>query len=273
MTSETGPTPDGELTIAIADGVARATIDRPQARNAISSEIIVRLLALLERMRTDTSIRVLLLDAAGANFIAGGDVKAFARGLEMDVAGRSRDMAERAERAGRLCRAIGEVPQPVVVAARGHVVGVGVSILCAADLAILSDTARITLSHVGLGISPDGAATWSLPRQIGLKRAKQIVLLGDPVDAGQAVAMGLANWVVPDGELDARAAELTTRIVRGARVAQAEGKALLQASFARGLEDQMLAEVAALQRCAATDDFAEGLRAITEKRPARFGRA
>ncbi len=260
-----------ELTIKIADGIARATINRPHARNAISSEIIMSLLELLARMHEDSSIRMLLLDAAGANFIAGGDVKAFARGLELDAEGRANDMGERADRAGRLCQAIAEVPQPVVVAARGHVVGVGVSILAAADLAILSDTARITLSHVGLGISPDGAATWSLPRQIGLKRAKQIVLLGETVAAAQALEMGLANWVVPDAELDERAMELAQRVVRGAKAAQVEGKALLQASFSRAIEGQVGAEVAALRRCAATEDFAEGLRAITEKRPAQFG--
>lgn len=264
---------DSELTIAIGDGIARATINRPHARNAISSEIIESLLELLARMREDSSIRVLLLDAVGDNFIAGGDVKAFARGLEMSVEGRTQDMGERADRAGRLCRAIVEVPQPVIVAARGHVVGVGVSILCAADLAVVSETAKITLSHVGLGISPDGAATWSLPRQIGLKRAKQVVLLGEPIAAEQAVAMGLANWVVADTELDERAMQIARRLVRGAQTAQAEGKALLQASFSHDVEAQVTAEVAALRRCAATEDFAEGLRAITEKRHAKFGGA
>ncbi|HMO68075.1 MAG TPA: enoyl-CoA hydratase-related protein, partial [Novosphingobium sp.] len=262
---------DEELVITIAHGIARATINRPYSRNAISSQIIQQLLELLARMRTDPSIRVLLLDAAGENFIAGGDVKAFARGLEMTVTERSQDMAERAARAGALCLAISEVPQPVVVAARGFVVGVGMSILCAADLAILSETARLMLSHVSLGISPDGGASWSLPRQIGMKRAKQLALLGDRIDADQACAMGLANWVVPDAELDASALALAERIAAGARVAQAQTKALVQASFARDFAGQVEAEVTALAHCATTPDYAEGLRAITGKRPARFG--
>lgn len=262
-----------ELTIVISGGVARATISRPHARNAITSDIILKLLDLLQRMRQDDSIRVLLLDAAGKNFIAGGDVKAFALGLEMTPPGRARDMEARAERAGRLCQAIAEAAQPVVVAARGHVVGVGMSILCAADLAILSHTARLTLSHVSLGISPDGGVSWSLPRQVGLKRAKQLAILGEQIDAGQALAMGLANWVVPDDELDAQATALVERIVGGARTAQIETKALVQSAATRDFSAQVSMEIAALGRCAATEDFAEGLRAITQKRSARFGRA
>lgn len=260
-----------QLKIVIGDGIARATINRPAARNAISSAIIEQMLELLERMKGDNSIRVLLLDAAGENFIAGGDVKAFARGLELGAEGRGADMEERAARAGRLCVAIAEVPQPVIVAARGYVVGVGMSILCAADLAILSDTARLMLSHVSLGISPDGAATWNLPRQAGLKRANRIALLGDQVAAVEAVAIGLANWCVPDDQLEAEAQLLARRIANGARQAQVESKALLRASFVRDLHGQVAAEAAALGRCARTEDFAEGLRAITGRRAARFG--
>ena len=260
-----------ELEITISGGAARATINRPYARNAISSEIIESLLDLLERMRSDHSIRVLLLDAAGENFIAGGDVKAFARGLEITPHERAEDMRQRAARAGRLCQAIVEVPQPVVVAARGFVVGVGMSILCASDFAILSETAKLMLSHVRLGISPDGGASWTLPRQVGLKRAKQLAVLGGQIDAQEAVAMGLANWVVPDGELDAQAQALVGRIVQGAREAQEQAKALLQGSFSRDIESQIEAEVTALARCAATADFAEGLRAVTQKRQPRFG--
>lgn len=273
MTGALGAVASGELKITVAGGVARATINRPQARNAISSDIILSLVALLERMRDDCSIRVLLLDAEGENFIAGGDVKAFARGLEMTAPGRAEDMRARAARAGHLCRMISEVPQPVVVAARGFVVGVGMSILCAADFAIVSETAKLMLSHVALGISPDGGASWTLPRQVGLKRAKQLALLGTQVDAQEALAMGLVNWVVPDGELDERASNLTQRIVGGAREAQEQAKALLQASFSRDLADQIEAEVAALARCAETEDFAEGLRAVTQKRRAQFGGA
>lgn len=264
---------DEELEITIADGIARATINRPHSRNAISSEIIHSLLDLLARMRCDPTIRVLLLDAAGDNFIAGGDVKAFARGLEMSVDERSADMAERAARAGRLCQAISEVPQPVIVAARGFVVGVGLSILSAADLAIISETTQMMLSHVSLGISPDGGATWNLPRQVGLKRAKQLALLGDRISAQEALGMGLANWVVADAELDTRALALAQRIAAGARVAQEQTKALLHTSFERDFAAQVAAEVTALSHCARSEDFAEGLRAITQKRPARFGGA
>lgn len=262
-----------DLILEIRSGVAYATINRPAARNAVSTPLIHDLLAFLERVGADPSVRAVLLQATGKSFIAGGDLKLFAAGLEASPQARGEDMKERAARAGRLCVAIANLPQPVIVAARGPSVGVGVSIVCAADLVIASETAQFRLSHVTLGINPDGAATYFLPRQAGLKRANAIAMLGDAIPAGDALAMGLVNWVVPDAELEVRAEALARRLAAAPAKALVEIKTLLKRSFDSELTAQVDAEAESLRRCAETPDYAEGLRAVLEKRPPRFGKA
>lgn len=260
-----------ELILETREGIAYATINRPDARNAVSTPLINRLLAFLETIKADSNVHVLLLQAKGKSFIAGGDLKLFAAGLAMTDEERGEDMKQRAARAGRLCTALATLPQPVIVATRGPTVGVGVSIVCAADLAIASDTAQFRLSHVNLGLSPDGAATYFLPRQIGLKRTNEIAMLGGMISATEAHAMGLINQVVPDAELESRAEALARQLATGPAAALAEIKILVRASSGRDLPGQVAAETESLQKCALTPDYAEGLRAMLERRPAYFG--
>jgi 2-(1,2-epoxy-1,2-dihydrophenyl)acetyl-CoA isomerase len=272
MAVDTATTNDErELITSIGDGIASATINRPAARNAMSSEVRGELMAFLESLRDNRDVRVVLLQAAGKTFIAGGDVKAFGLGLEMTPQDRAADMKRRAAGAGALSALISGLPQPVIVAARGFAVGVGASVIFAADLAIVSETAKVGLTHVTLGISPDGAATHFLPRQVGLKRAAQVALLGELMGADELLAMGLVNWVVPDAELDARAIALARKLAAGAPVAQQQTKRLLHGALARDIDAAVAAEADSLATCARTDDYAEGLRAILGKRPAVFG--
>jgi 2-(1,2-epoxy-1,2-dihydrophenyl)acetyl-CoA isomerase len=262
--------PEADFITEIRGAIAYATVNRPAVRNAMTSEMFEQFTSFLDQIGNSREVRVLLLQATGKTFIAGGDVKAFAAGLEMTAQARAEDMRVRAERAGRICTAIRRVPQPVLVAARGHAVGAGLSILSAADLAIVADGTQFVLAHISLGLSPDGGASFFLPRQVGLKRAKQIALLGDAVSAQEALAMGLVNWVVPDAELEQRAEQLAQRLAATPAAAMAEIKALMGNSFERNLAGQLAAEVQSLHRCALTADYAEGLRATREKRKARF---
>jgi len=259
------------LLTVIAGGIASATINRPEARNALSSDVRVALHHFLDDAAGNPAVRAVLIQATGRNFIAGGDVKAFGEGLKMTPGERAADMQARAAAAGRLNARIATMPQPVIVAARGFAVGVGASLLFAADLALVSETAKVGLTHVTLGISPDGAATHFLPRQAGLKRAMQVALLGDMMDAGQLLAMGLVNWVVPDDELEDRAMTLARRLASGAGLAQQETKRLLREAMSRGLDEQVAAEAESLGRCALENDYVEGLRSILERRTPRFG--
>ena len=259
------------LLTSIENGVACATLNRPEARNALALELRLDLMAFLESLRTRTDVRVLLIQAAGKSFIAGGDIKVFARGLEMSPEDRSADMKMRATGAGRLSELIQTLPQPVIVAARGFAVSVGASVIFAADLAMVSENTKVGLTHVTLGISPDGAGTFLLPRLVGMKRAAQIALLGEMMDADELLGMGLVNWIVPDGELEDRAMALARKLADGAPVAQQETKRLLHGALAREIDGQVAAEAESLARCALTGDYAEGLRAILDRRAPRFG--
>lgn len=259
------------LLTTIEDGVAIATLNRPEARNALALELRLELMAFLESLRDRTDVRVVLVQAAGKSFIAGGDIKVFARGLEMTPEDRSADMKMRAAGAGKLSEIILTLPQPVIVSARGFAVGVGASVVFAADLAVVSDNIKIGLTHVTLGISPDGAGTYFLPRIVGKKRAAQIALLGEMMDAAELLDAGLVNWVVPDGELEDHALALARKLAAGAPAAQQETKRLLNGALARSINEQIDAEAGGLARCALTEDYAEGLRAILGRRAPQFG--
>jgi 2-(1,2-epoxy-1,2-dihydrophenyl)acetyl-CoA isomerase len=259
------------LLTQIDGGVAYATINRPEARNAMSSDVREALLEFLLGLAENPEVRVVLIQAAGKSFIAGGDIKAFGEGLEMTREERAADMERRAAGAGRVNAVLSALPQPVIVAARGYAVGVGASLLFASDLTIVSETTKLGLTHVNLGINPDGAGTFFLPRQVGMKRAAQVALLGEMMDAQELLSLGLVNWVVPDAELDQRALALAQKLAAGAPVAQQETKRLLRASLSNDIDAQVAAEAAGLRRCALTDDYAEGLQAILDRRPPRFG--
>jgi 2-(1,2-epoxy-1,2-dihydrophenyl)acetyl-CoA isomerase len=264
---------DDNLILAIEDGIAFATINRPGARNAFARELRERVTAfLVNDVRDNPDVRVVLIQASGKSFIAGGDIKAFGLGLKMSPEDRSADMKDRAAGAGGFNALLHSLPQPVIVAARGPAVGVGASVIFAADLAIVSENAKVGLTHVGLGISPDGAGTYFLPRQVGLKRAAQVALLGEMMGADELLAMGLVNWVVPDEELDDRAFALAHKIAAGAPAAQQATKRLLREAFTREVDGQVVAEAEALGACALTDDYVEGLSAMLEKRKAEFGK-
>ena len=228
-------------------------------------------MAFLESVRDRDDVRVVVIQAAGKSFIAGGDIKVFARGLEMNAQERSDDMRMRATGAGKLSELITSLPQPVIVSARGFAVGVGASVVFAADLAIVSETTKIGLTHVTLGISPDGLGTHFLPRQVGMKRAAQIALLGEMMEAPELLDMGLVNWVVPDAELEERTMVLARKLADGAPTAQQATKRLLLGSLGRDISEQVGAEAECLAECALTDDYAEGLRAILGRRAPVFG--
>jgi len=255
----------------IRDGVGYATINRPDSRNALAAPVREALLTFLDEVRGRPDVRAVVIGAAGKGFIAGGDVKGFAMGLKLPAAERADDMKTRAMGAAKVIRAIHELPQPVVVSARGLAVGIGASVIFAADLAIVSDTAKVGLTHVTLGISPDGGATHFLPRLTGLKRAMQVALFGEMLTASELLDMGLVNFVVPDDQLEARTATLAAKLAAGAAKAQQETKRLIRGGENLDLETQLAAEGEALRRCAETDDWVEGLGAVLERRPARFG--
>ena len=162
------------------------------------------------------------------------------------------------------------MPKPVVAAVQGAAAGFGLSLVLAADLALAAEDAIFTSGYIHLGTSPDGGMTATLSHIVGLKHAAELMLLGDRFDARRALALGLVNRVVPADALEAEAAALAARLAAGPTQAYGRTKALLQATLGDGFDAQLRRETESFAACAATEDFAEGVRAFLEKRRPEF---
>jgi 2-(1,2-epoxy-1,2-dihydrophenyl)acetyl-CoA isomerase len=262
-------------TILIArDGpVATLTLNRPDALNTLDFAMIEAIVEASATVAADASVRCVVVRGAGKHFMAGGDLRAFAAKLDLPHAELQQLFTRVISRLHSAIESLHRMPQPVVAAVHGAVAGFGLSLMCACDLAIAADTAYFTSAYRHIGLTPDGAATYALPRIVGMKKAMEIVLLGDRFDAAQALELGLVNRVVPAAELDAAVDTIVASLVNGPAAAIAGGKRLVNASLERTLAEQLNAEAASFGACAATADFAEGVAAFLAKRPARFGGA
>ena len=269
----TGPATEAVLK-SVADGVATLTLNRPQALNALDSTMAEALGARVVEIENDPAVRAVVLAGAGGHFMAGGDLKWFQGFLEKPAAEKRRlfEVFVR-EGAHRSVLALRRMPKPVIASVRGAAAGFGLSLVLASDLALASENAVFTLAYVNIGTSPDGGSTHALVRAVGMKRAMEIALLGERFDAKRALALGIVNRVVPEGELDRATAALARRLAAGPAEALGRTKALINASWDASLAEQLDAEAASFAACAAGADFAEGIRAFVEKRPAKFGRA
>ena len=251
---------------SVADGIATITLNRPQVMNALDARMIVQLREAAERAEHDAQARAVVIRGAGPAFLAGGDVSMF----HANLARMPEMVREGAPELHRAILALRRAPKPVLAAVHGAVAGAGVSVMAAADLAIAADGTKFTLAYSRLGTSPDGGATYSLPRLVGLRKALELLMLSDTIDAREAHGLGLVNWVVAAGQLEAEAGSIARRLGQGATAAFAEIKRLVNQSYDQTLAAQLNAEVEAFARCAGTRDFAEGVTAFVEKRKPLF---
>jgi 2-(1,2-epoxy-1,2-dihydrophenyl)acetyl-CoA isomerase len=251
---------------SVADSVATITLNRPRVMNALDGEMIRRLRAACEDAERDAAVRAVVIRGAGPAFLAGGDVAVFRANLPR-MADLIREFASELHHA---ILALRRAPKPVLASVHGAVAGAGVSVMAAADLALAAADATFTLAYSRIGASPDGGATHFLPRLVGSRKALELMLLSDPVDAPAALALGLVNRVVDRDALDRETARIAQRLARGATRAFGETKQLVNATFDRSLAEQLAAEVEAFARCAATADLAEGVTAFVEKRKPDF---
>jgi 2-(1,2-epoxy-1,2-dihydrophenyl)acetyl-CoA isomerase len=162
------------------------------------------------------------------------------------------------------------MPHPVIGQVQGAVAGFGLSLMNACDLVVAADNAYFASAYRAIALTADGGGSWALPRLVGMRRAMEIMLLGERFDARQALEWGLVNRVVPLAELDAAVAATTRSLVDGPRLAIRNAKRLVRESLGRSLSEQLDAEAASFAACAGTPDFAEGIAAFLEKRPPRF---
>ena len=264
--------PNDTVVTETSDAICRITLNRPGSLNAINPDMARALKQVAAEIRGDDAVRVVVIQGAGDHFMAGGDIKGFKALLDGNpgAAGIRAHFDEMLGIVHDFIADFREMPQPVIGSVRGAAAGAGVSLMLACDMVLAADDAFFTLAYCHLGTAPDGGSTYALPRTVGLKRAFEIALLGDRFDAEAALDAGMINRVVPGAQLDEETDKLAARLAQGPAIAYAKTKALLNASFHRTLAEQLKAEVKAFTDCTVTEDFAEGVTAFTEKRPAHF---
>ncbi len=258
-------TSDPAVLFRAADGIADIRFNRPKRLNAISVEVSEGFEAAVEQALVDSSVRVIVVSAEGRAFVAGGDLSVFHSSDD-----RQRAASSLIDPLHRALARLAEAPAITLGSLKGAVAGAGVSLALNLDLAIAADDAVFNLAYAKVGASPDGGASFALPRLVGLRRALEIALLSEDIDAATALDLGLVNRVVPLADLEAETRALAVRLAAGAPAAQSRIKALMRGSFERTLPAQLDAEAAAFSECAATEDFGGAVAAFLERRTPRF---
>jgi len=251
-----------------ARGLATLTLDRPQARNALSGELVARLTEALAGLAGDRSVRIVALTGAGSVFCAGADIG------EMRAAGAALPEQNEADsrRFATLLERLENQPQPTVAIVNGAAYGGALGLIAACDIALAADSARFALSEVRLGLVPAMISPYVV-RAIGPRQAHRWFLTGEAMDAATALRLGLVHETTDDAALAASAGRLFDALQAGGPEAQIEIKRLLRHATGRSAagDQAMLADTSKwIARIRAGAEAAEGLSAFLEKRHARW---
>ncbi|WP_285411438.1 enoyl-CoA hydratase/isomerase family protein [Variovorax sp. efr-133-TYG-130] len=257
--------PDGPISLDWTGAVAVLTICRSERRNAIDGETALRMAAILDDLRVDQRTRAVVLRGAGDHFCAGGDVR--------KSEGRQRSPEERLGALApyhRLTTVLASYTKPVVAAIDGVAFGAGFSLALLADLIVVSDRARLCMAFERLGLVPDLGALYTLPRAVGMQRARELLLSAREVNAQEAKHLGLALEVVRAEQLLTRSIELAASLTNASPVAISCIKAGLAQSFTSDLQVILNLESAAQAVATDTTYFAESVRRLSAREPAQF---
>jgi 2-(1,2-epoxy-1,2-dihydrophenyl)acetyl-CoA isomerase len=256
------------IQLEMRDAVAVITLNRPAALNALTSAMGGEFRSAMNEAR-ERGARAIVLTGAGRAFCAGGDL---------------REMQKMAEKEGRFeaffdeplhmihgcIRLIRKTPLPVIAAVNGVATGGGCNFALACDLVLAAESARFNQAFIKIGLTPDCGGTFILPRLVGLKRATELLMTGEMIDARRAAEMGMINAVVADEELMAEALNLAERLASAPTAALARIKNLLDQSATNDYNAQLDLEHKAQIQSGQTKDFREGVAAFIEKRPPKF---
>ena len=258
------------LEVSINGGIATLTMNRPEARNALSMDMRSELCTTLHDVEIDASVRCVVLKGAGDHFMAGGDVKGMGETIKKSADEIKKEFMLRIHDLHPIMFAMRRMAKPIIASCTGAAAGAGVSMALACDLVIAAEDAFFTLAYCKIGTSPDGSSSFHLPRAVGIKRAMEIALLGDRFSAQTAKDIGMINFVVPNDELESETQKLATRLATGPTHVYGATKALFYRSLESEFESQLQAEAEYFSDCASRPDFKEGVTAFIEKREPRF---
>ncbi len=240
-------------------GVATLTLNRPRQRNALSMALMADLIAALSEIRTDSSVKAVILRANGPGFCSGHDLK------EMRADAREEAYQAIFERCCRMMTAIVELPQPVIARVNGIATAAGCQLVATCDLAIASDNARFATPGVNIGLFCSTPMV-ALSRNVSRKHAMEMLLTGEMIDAATAERFGLINRAVPEEELDSTVDELANKIVSKSPLVLKIGKEAFYKQLEHGLKEAYEYTAAVMVRNMMADDATEGIDAFLQKR-------
>ena len=255
------------LKVEIADNVARITLNRPEAANAINLELARELEETSLLCDENPAVRAVLITGAGKLFCGGGDLKSFAAHDEAELPAHLKRVTFHLHKA---IHRFARMRAPVVIAVNGNAGGAGMSLALAGDLALAAESARFTLAYSRVGLTPDGSSTYYLPRIVGPRRALELALTNRTLTAREAEAMGIVTRVVADADLQGEAQKLARELAQGATHAYGGIKRLMYAAANTSLDEQMELETEFIADCARTADAREGIAAFLAKRAPKF---
>jgi len=262
-----------DLLAELDEGVLTLTLNRPQARNAMSGEMTWALANQLAQAELDPAVRCVVLTGAGQGFCAGGDVKGM---NERNAAGGGRpvsvDEAIHAQRANQRATAgkLFKMPKPTIAALPGAAAGAGLSLALACDLRIMARTAILTTAFARVGLAGDYGGTYFLTQLVGAAKARELYFLSERVSADEALRLGLANWVVEPDELAAKTREIARRLAAGPAVCFRYMKENLNRAMGGEVDECLDLEATHHVHSASTADHREAAKAFVEKREPVF---
>ncbi|MGY3614402.1 enoyl-CoA hydratase-related protein [Bradyrhizobium sp. USDA 10063] len=260
----------GELLCHIDGRVAILTLNRPEARNALSDNLTPALRRMIKSLGDDPKIGALLITGAGNAFCAGGDVKGMGSGIARPERTLEERIAVLQERQRTLTGVLVAVRKPTVAALPGPAAGAGLAIALACDIRIAAESAIMATGYARIGLSGDYGVAWLLTRLAGTARARELMLLSERIDAMRCEAFGLVNRVVPDDQLRSAALELAKQLADGPPIALRYIKDNLDHALTSDLLTSMDLEAEHMVRAARTTDHNEAVRAFVEKRKPVF---
>ncbi|MCB1614485.1 MAG: enoyl-CoA hydratase/isomerase family protein [Pseudomonadales bacterium] len=248
------------------DAFARITLNRPDAANGMNMAMGRELRAVAAQCKNDSDIRAVIITGAGKMFSAGGDLKAFAAyGDEIGAA-----ILELANHLHAAIEDFSGLKAPVITAINGMAAGAGFSLAVCSDIALCAASAKFTMAYTAAGLSPDGGASYFLPRLIGLRLTQELMLCNRRLSAEEALQYGLVTRVIDDEHLQEEALSLARQLANGPTRAFGAVKQLLRDSHDNNLHHQLADEAESISRLSTSHDGQEGIQAFLEKRKAVY---
>ncbi|AGK60114.1 Enoyl-CoA hydratase/carnithine racemase [Archaeoglobus sulfaticallidus PM70-1] len=256
------------IEFVVDDGVARIILNRPKEHNPLSLKTAKELADALKLCERD-DIKVIIICGRGSSFCAGLNVKETLENLEQIRDRKNFQDLGDVFNFG-IIKKMRDLPKPIIVLTKGFTFGAGLSIVLAADYAIASEDTIFFSGFIRLGLSPDIGTSYFMPRHVGIKRAFELMCLGETFSARKAYECGIVNEVVKPDELESRGDVIAKKFLKAPKDAVARIKQLLNIAFDNPLEEHLRIEMEHTYQTMLSDDFEEGLRAVIERREPRF---